>query len=73
MLYICILSYQSVWESKTKFMQYALIVFLFQDIDDVQVHYPGIIELMTDLQGTNCFNSVIYNMRPVMEAVHTWF
>ncbi len=54
-------------------MQYALFVFMFQDIDDVQVHYPGIIELMTDLQGTNCFNSVIYNMRPVMEAVHTWF
>lgn len=27
---------------------------LFQDIDDVQVHYPGIIEVMTDLQGTNC-------------------
>lgn len=24
---------------------------LFQDIDDVQIHYPGIMELMTDLQG----------------------
>lgn len=26
---------------------------LFQDIDDIQVHYPGIMEVMTDLQGTS--------------------
>lgn len=31
----------------------SLPVSLFQDIDDVQVHYPGITEVMTDLQGTN--------------------
>lgn len=32
----------------------SLSVRVFQDIDEVQVHYPGIIEVMTDLQGRNC-------------------
>lgn len=31
----------------------SLSVCVFQDIDEVQVHYPGIIEVMTDLQGRN--------------------
>lgn len=32
--------------------------YLFQDIDDIEIHYPGILEVMTDLQGTNSLVSM---------------
>lgn len=49
--YLLSLSHTGI--SITIMIKKSVSVFLFQDIDDVQVHYPGIIEVMTDLQGRN--------------------